>query len=444
LDIPSKVVPSPDTASADINKLFRAYYVDKEHYHKLSLEADEVWRQWDRELKEKSEEEAHALGIRDQWLLKNYGMIRLNNTEKIAVDEEQSLEAFATSGLREKLFDINNPDDIARAEQLEIRLDPLNLIGSHKSLHQLSGAYDTTADLLNASNACLWVHAELRKRGTNFINDTVVSLIKSNGKVEGVQTENGIYKAETTIVAAVPWSTSLLPELAGISEAQNGNIILVKIPDNRQDLIDKYLVENFPALAWRTGALLENSNFSGLSMFPATNGYLKFIIRQKKYSNPQVINGSIISVPVTERSSPPESRLSIDIVRQVKYFIKVFLPDLVPLGIHRTLLLWYTDTINNEFLIDRVPNKEGLIICTGGSGHGFKFLPILGKYVVDILRGEKNEYTEKFKWRDPKQFKDINGIRRIPKRLNSYHDQSLADEDDWQFTEEDLLQWFFR
>ena len=40
-----------DTASADINKVFRAFYEDKEYYHKLALQAKAHFLEWDNELR---------------------------------------------------------------------------------------------------------------------------------------------------------------------------------------------------------------------------------------------------------------------------------------------------------------------------------------------------------------------------------------------------------
>ena len=50
------------------------------------------------------------------------------------------------------------------------------------------------------------------------------------------------------------------------------------------------------------------------------------------------------------------------------------------IGISDTRLCWYTDSLDNSFLIDYVPGySETLFVASGGSGHGFKFLPVLGE-----------------------------------------------------------------
>ena len=39
------------------------------------------------------------------------------------------------------------------------------------------------------------------------------------------------------------------------------------------------------------------------------------------------------------------------------------------------------------------------MVATGGSGHGFKFLPNLGGAVVDRIEGRSNKMLDLWKWR---------------------------------------------
>ncbi|OAA67950.1 FAD dependent oxidoreductase [Niveomyces insectorum RCEF 264] len=55
----------------------------------------------------------------------------------------------------------------------------------------------------------------------------------------------------------------------------------------------------------------------------------------------------------------------------------------------RTRLCWYTDTPTADFLVDYHPDVGGLFVATGGSGHAFKFLPVLGDAVVACVLGER-------------------------------------------------------
>lgn len=49
---------------------------------------------------------------------------------------------------------------------------------------------------------------------------------------------------------------------------------------------------------------------------------------------------------------------------------------------------WYTLTPDAQAIIGRVPGVEGLVVCTGFSGHGFKLAPSVGEGVAQMLFGD--------------------------------------------------------
>lgn len=56
-------------------------------------------------------------------------------------------------------------------------------------------------------------------------------------------------------------------------------------------------------------------------------------------------------------------------------------------------------TPNQDFIISDHPHCRNLYIATGGSFHGWKFLPIIGKYVVQLLDGTlENELRLRWAW----------------------------------------------
>jgi sarcosine oxidase/L-pipecolate oxidase len=61
----------------------------------------------------------------------------------------------------------------------------------------------------------------------------------------------------------------------------------------------------------------------------------------------------------------------------------------------------YCDSFDGDFLIDRDPLREGLVVASGGSGHGFKFTPVIGAIVADAVEGRPNRWGHRFRWRSP-------------------------------------------
>ena len=70
-----------------------------------------------------------------------------------------------------------------------------------------------------------------------------------------------------------------------------------------------------------------------------------------------------------------------------------------------TRLCLYCDTWDGDFWIDRHPQRPGLVVATGGSGHGFKFTPALGPIIADVVEGKPNRFAARFAWRARGQIK---------------------------------------
>lgn len=89
--------------------------------------------------------------------------------------------------------------------------------------------------------------------------------------------------------------------------------------------------------------------------------------------------------------------------------LRTFLAELFPALAERlhqkpfssTRVCWYADTPTGDFLVDWAPNYgRSLFIATGGSGHSFKFLPVLGEKVIERIEGRgKDETAGDYLWR---------------------------------------------
>ena len=79
--------------------------------------------------------------------------------------------------------------------------------------------------------------------------------------------------------------------------------------------------------------------------------------------------------------------------------IQVNVPSLAEADLAHAKHCFYTESFDGRFLIDYHPNYEGrqpsplltlsgLFVATGGSGHGFKFLPLLGELILGRIEGK--------------------------------------------------------
>lgn len=53
-----------------------------------------------------------------------------------------------------------------------------------------------------------------------------------------------------------------------------------------------------------------------------------------------------------------------------------------------------------NFRIGPYPGAKNLFVATFGSNHGFKFLPVIGKYISDMLEGKLDQdLTDLWRWK---------------------------------------------
>jgi glycine/D-amino acid oxidase-like deaminating enzyme len=56
----------------------------------------------------------------------------------------------------------------------------------------------------------------------------------------------------------------------------------------------------------------------------------------------------------------------------------------------------YENSSNGDFLIDRHPQWENVVLVGGGSGHGFKHGPAVGKYAAQLVTGTNKSIEARF------------------------------------------------
>lgn len=64
------------------------------------------------------------------------------------------------------------------------------------------------------------------------------------------------------------------------------------------------------------------------------------------------------------------------------------MPGLARAPVTETRVCQYENTSNGDFLIDRHPAFANVWLVGGGSGHGFKHGPAIGKHVAALISGD--------------------------------------------------------
>ncbi|KAJ3109006.1 hypothetical protein HK100_003366 [Physocladia obscura] len=372
-------IPAQDAASTDISKVIRPDYADQALYQKLALASIEKFKhEWNPDAKRRFGKELY-IECGTVYATKDTGM---NDFERA------SIATLKSSGVETKIL---NKDDITA------------IYGSGFGNEYQGGYLNPRAGYADSGLTMQYLAQIASESGVKFLTGpqagTFVDLIKNgSGATIGITTsDRNRHYADLVLVAAGSWTPSLLPQLQGLCEVTAQPVIHIKIPDN---LKHKFDASKYPV--WF--ADVSKTGFYGFPISPTT-GELKFANHGPGFTSsfhvdtrPGKTGGNVGErkkwlTNVTPTDIPKEA------VSKYRKFLKSAFPELNKFDITRTRLCWYCESWDGNFYIDAVPGAQNVFVATGGSGHGFKFVPKLGDVIADIVEGKPTEFKDLFKWR---------------------------------------------
>ncbi|KAI0906168.1 FAD dependent oxidoreductase [Ustulina deusta] len=429
-----------ESASADINKIIRFSYGGEIEYQRLASQAAEIWDGWNREIAGLAAEAGdeglpEVLRRGEPRLWYRCGFLRMGAGSELGGFELQTLRNMEEEGVRDSQFKSDDDDDIERASRSGWA-HKLDVCGRRERFGVHKAVLDSSAGFVVAYKACAWAQYLARKAGVGF------TLHRTKGRVVGIdavdchnpiiRTADGLtHEGDLVVVAGGGWTAGLLPEADGLIETTAGSVATIQLPKDRLDLWERFSPENFPVVSW--GMHEGMGNDKDIYSFPRDeNGVIKIGFRKTKWTNYGDVAGKRISVP--KAVYVKETNIPVPALEGIKEYISVNLPELVELGLSSTRLCWYTDSIDNSFVVDFVPGRPRVAVCSGGSGHGFKFLPILGREIVKILEGNGDQtvYGRMWKWRASNAEKR-NGLEEGEEGPRVLEKQRMASREDWVF-----------
>jgi glycine/D-amino acid oxidase-like deaminating enzyme len=193
--------------------------------------------------------------------------------------------------------------------------------------------------------------------------------------VLGVETSTGDrFQAQIVIVAAGTWTHVLLPELGSVMRSVGQPVFHLR--PNEPEL---FTAPSFTVFT----ADIERSGWYGFPLHPREG-----VVKVANHGP-----GVQLDPERGARDVTPGD------IRALRTFLAETFPALAAAPITSTRLCLYCDTLDEHFWIDRHPEKEGLVVAAGGSGHGFKFGPLLGSLIADVVEGRPNPFAGRFRWR---------------------------------------------
>ncbi|KAL5357784.1 FAD dependent oxidoreductase [Aspergillus floccosus] len=385
----SPTIPNPHGSSVDTSRIVRADYSNP-IYAKLAVEAIERWRntEW---------------GHEDRYIQ--------NGLLLVYPDGDSSGKDYAIKSYHNvKKLEGKN------VELLPSEKDVLRVAPAFGPNLGVSGGYiNWGSGWSNAEEGVRYAKKKLDEEGkVRFQTGEVQRLLFGDAadkrRVTGVVLADGnTVSADLVILATGAWTAKLI-DLRGRAVATGQALAYMRITDEEQARL-----AHMPTIL----------NFStGMFILPPRNNLLKIACHAYGYINtkPAAVPGADGQ---TANISLPDVDVPIPVAAENEFrmALKQLVPALADRPFCKTRVCWYTDTPKGDFIVTHHPEYSGLFVATGGSGHAYKFLPVLGDKVVDALEGMLDkELRDSWAWPDAVDeatfFGTEDGSRAGPKGLH--------------------------
>ncbi len=343
-------IPRPEAASTDVSKVVRMEYGTDQTYMSLMEEALGGWRRWNAELA---------------------------RTGGRPFFHETGVLMISRASLEDGGFEHDSLESLRRRGHSPERLDAEAIARRYPAWGGRSfvdGFYHAHGGLAESATVVSWLAARAASAGIEVHQrESVETLLVKGDGVHGVRTRGGReVRAGAVVLAAGAWSSTLLPDLRPEIRATGHPVFHLQPSDP---------------------GLFEPSRFPVFTADVAQTGYYGFPLHRDGFVK---IARHGAGRPV-DPGTPGEP--TADDLEDLRSFLSGALPALANAPVSYSRVCAYADTPDGDFWIAPDPQRAGLVVAGGGSGHGFKFAPVLGGLIADAVEGRTSQWLERFRWR---------------------------------------------
>jgi glycine/D-amino acid oxidase-like deaminating enzyme len=338
-------VPHPLAESTDISKVVRADYGADEELTALAERSIEGWRAWNQAW---GEELFHETGV-----------AFFTRAPMAAGGFEHESHALLTR--RGHKLERLGADEIAKR------------FPAFRPGVLVDGYVNPLGGWVESGKVVSRLYEIVKRTGVTVENRRIAHLLAERDRIAGVVlTTGGFLEADCVVVAAGAWTHHLVPQLKRSLRTVGQPVFHLKPADPAP-----FRAPHLPVF----GADIARTGYYG---FPAQDGVVKIANHGP---------GRVLDPNSAERVVSPAEEASL------RAFLGATLPGLAEAPISHRRICVYCDTHDESFWLARDPHHGGLVVATGGSGHGFKFAPVLGDLIADAVEGAANPLSLRFRWR---------------------------------------------
>lgn len=333
-------LPHPLAESTDISKIVRCDYGADEDYTLLGERSLDGWRRW-------------------------------NATWRTPRFHETGLMFLTRGPMQPGSFEHASYTLLARRGHHVERLDAAAITArfpAYRPGHFTDGYFHREGGWAESGAAVAHLVDQAIAAGITVHGDRAIDRLVDDGALAGDQ----LIPADALVVCAGAWTARLVPELDTALRTVGQPVFHLQPADP-----SLFAPRCFPVF----GADIAHTGYYG---FPVNRDGIVKIANH---------GTGIHLAPDAPRAVTPSQESALrDMLRDA-------LPTLADAPIVSRRLCVYGDTRDAHFWIARHPTRSNLTVAAGGSGHGFKFAPVLGELIADAVLARPNRFASRFRWR---------------------------------------------
>lgn len=366
--------PPHHAASTDINKIVRADYTSR-FYMDLAYEALEAWKTW-------PVLQSHS----GQRFFHESGWIALSN-------KGNDLAERIRRNFRERGSDVTS--DVAIGGDLREKWGGLLKETEFEGIE--TGYWNPDAGWVDAGDAVERMMEDAVSRGVKYESGDVEELLRGENGIQGVRTKDGkTFEADKMLLATGAWTSQLLSSIEDILDFKDEDRVEKQVTAAGVCVVH-YKLEDSEYEKLKDMPVVIYGDRGELLPPPGSNRLLKSTNARSFTNTITTASGHQISVPPDRHQVIVSDKLKQETLEAT---IKTMMPNFVNKPVDYWRLCWDAITPSQDQLISRHPHPElsNLYFAAGGSFHSWKFLPIIGKYVVNVLNGFSNGEDKDARW----------------------------------------------
>lgn len=271
-----------------------------------------------------------------------------------------------------QLWLFQSTDDYARVgldglAALDIELQELSLHKAKQKFPQFnfddirSVFFEPDSGLLHARHSCQIVCKKFVEEGGRYIKAAVRTNFSGSNTLSSIELSNGERMvADQFVFACGSWLGKLFPTILGNHILPTRQEVhYFSLPDGSREF-DLGKLPTWVDVGQRIRYGLPYTGERGLKVGDDTRG-------------------SIID-PTTEERRPTSGS-----IQDVRSYLEGRIPSMKNAPLNESRVCQYENSPDGHLIVDKHPEIENVWIVGGGSGHGFKLAPALGKHVANCL-----------------------------------------------------------